>query len=685
MYKFVKIILTLIIVSSYSISFSQSDSVADSLNEIYKKAKGEEKYEILTQLWEHYYNECPEKSIPYLEKTIEYTRAKHLYKETANMLHNLGFAHYKITNYNAAIYHYKQSVKIKKNFDDNESIANTYNNIGLVYFDWSEYEQALIYYQKALEIIGKDNPCKMQATIFNNIGLVYLDWNDIDLALKYFNQALKIRENLFEKFGIASSLNNIGNAYYKLGNYNKALDNYKQSLKIKEEIGHKRGIANSLNNIGLIYLEIDNYNESINYLEQSLEIKKELNYKKGIANTFNNLGRVYIKLNNFERAIEYFNNSIEISKHLQLTSSLIESYQYLANAYELKKDDNNALIYYKKYFTTHDSIYNSSTRIKIIEIQTKYETQQREREIELLRIDKELKDLKLKKSQSQYKFLLIILILVIIFMIVLYLQYALKKRTNKLLAEKNEQLLKTNQKLEISENKLKELNVSKDKLFSIISHDLHSSFNVLLGFTEILAKKFKTIDEIKRQEYNQLIYKSSRQLFNLLDNLLKWSRTQSKVFNNNPEVIDITNIIVETTSALQINTEEKNIKININMDNNTYVYLDKNLIKTVIRNLLLNAIKFSYKHGEIDITSQNINKDIIINFKDYGTGIDNKDIKNLFKIDNITSTKGTMNEEGTGFGLVLCKEIIDIIGGKIKVESIKEKGSIFSIILPTKI
>ncbi|MGB5990128.1 MAG: cache domain-containing protein [Marinifilaceae bacterium] len=254
----------------------------------------------------------------------------------------------------------------------------------------------------------------------------------------------------------------------------------------------------------------------------------------------------------------------------------------------------------------------------------------------------------------------------------------LSHTTNKLLKINHSNL----KKLTESEKRLLISNKSKDRFFSIIAHDLKNPFNSLLGILEILLEDFDELDNESRKEYINVLYRSSNKLFNLLNDLLQWANMQTNHIDVKPSNIELYKIIEEQKEILSEQASKKQINFINNIDIDTHAFADKNMISTVIRNLFSNAIKYTNQGGEIKISAEKIKTQISISIKDNGQGIDKNIIDKLFKIDEKISTLGTAEETGTGLGLILCKEFIEINKGKISVSSIKGEESTFTFTLP---
>jgi len=233
-----------------------------------------------------------------------------------------------------------------------------------------------------------------------------------------------------------------------------------------------------------------------------------------------------------------------------------------------------------------------------------------------------------------------------------------------------------NEELEVQRKKLHELNASKDKFFSIIAHDLRNPIAGFLNLTEILSENFHTFSENESKEFIDIMNQASKQLYNLLENLLQWSRSQTGSIPFEPKYTSIKKIVENTIDLLMVNIENKKIKVYIKIDDQCHVYVDENMITTVIRNLVTNAIKFSNSEGTITIRAELNESFVVVSIIDNGVGMTKEDQEKLFRIDQHHTTPGT------GLGLILCKEFVERNGGKIWVESDLNKGSTFNFTLP---
>jgi PAS domain S-box-containing protein len=236
--------------------------------------------------------------------------------------------------------------------------------------------------------------------------------------------------------------------------------------------------------------------------------------------------------------------------------------------------------------------------------------------------------------------------------------------------------------IEDSQKLLKESNATKDKLFSIIAHDLKSPFSAILGYTEFLRSGLiqNNLEDIN--EIVENLYISSKSAYDLLENLLDWSRMQSGAFKFQVRSLLLDEIIDQPVTLVQSVANAKNITIIANYPNNVRILADVNLTNTILRNLLSNAVKFSYQNNKVLLNAIVIDSEVNIKVTDNGIGIRPESLKTLFMPDLQETTHGTLNEKGTGLGLMLCKDFIEKQGGKLTVESEIGKGSTFTFSLP---
>jgi signal transduction histidine kinase len=242
--------------------------------------------------------------------------------------------------------------------------------------------------------------------------------------------------------------------------------------------------------------------------------------------------------------------------------------------------------------------------------------------------------------------------------------------------------VRTHLKLRHTQRELREANAAKDKFFSIIAHDLRSPFTALVGMSQYLADGIENLDADTAKEFLQGMHTSSKNAYNLLENLLEWSRVQTGRMPMEPERIDAAEILKENLSLLEVNINNKELEVDNQLGATEPVWADPNAVQTIFRNLLSNAIKFTPQGGTISLFSRHLEDMAAFTVKDTGVGMDEATREGLFRIDVRHSSKGTNKEKGSGLGLILCREFVERNGGDITVESEPGRGTMFTFTLP---
>ncbi|MHC1702290.1 MAG: tetratricopeptide repeat protein [Tenuifilaceae bacterium] len=622
------------------------------------------------------------KALEYFLKSKDYRERSGEKDKRIQVLFSIARTYINLKRFSESIETYKQAVDIAREIED-------YNNEGLLlfgisnaYYEINDLNRSLEYAIKSANIQILHNIQTELGDTYNFIGYIHQSLRNYDLAEEYYLKSHEIYQKKNDIKGLSMTLNNLGIIYNINGDNQKSLEYYSKSLEYAKKLNDNDGIATALNNIGMINVELGLIGKGLDSYFESLQHSKRLFNKTGYANTYNNIAAAYLKSNDLVKAEKNVYYALEFARQLTDLTIIQESYQILAKIYSAKGLYSKAFEFLGLQLAYNDSLYNQERTRNILEMQTRFETEAKEKEIQLLKKDNEIRQLEVERHKSFQKYLLISSILLLILVAVIYFSLSIKRKTYKLISQKNFELEIANQKLKESEQTQRELNATKDKFFSIIAHDLKNPFNALLGFSELLEKNYDTYTKAEVKEYINVIYESSQSLFKLLDNLLQWSRTQTGTIIYHKEHFNLLQIVRQEIDLLQINADKKRINIKVLVDEKLTAFADKNIIATVVRNLLNNAIKFTNTSGIVEIWARETPDNIEVSVTDSGIGIDSNDLSKLFQLNSSLSNKGTANEEGTGLGLLLCKEFIEKNGGKIWVTSSKGKGSTFFFTLP---
>lgn len=623
-----------------------------------------------------------EQSIEFYTKSMEHRERSNDMLKVSYSLSNLSFSLQNLKRYSEAMDALKRAASICNSIGNAQDEALINQQIAALYKNLQDLNRSLEFALKAVNINLSNNITTGLANNYNFIGLLHKDLKNFDLAEEYFLKSLKIWQQEKNEEGLSNTYNNLGIVYDEKKDAQKALEYYSKSLELSKKLEDLKGIAVAYNNIGYLSIRINQIDAGIDSYLKSIKISHDLNDIESYLNTYNNIAIAYLKKNNIEKSEEYVNLVLKEFDKVKDLAIIQETYKILSNINSKKGNFKKAFEYKTIELAYNDTLYTQQQTSNIIEMQTRFETEAKEREIQILKKDNDIKQLEFERQRFFQRILIIISILFLIILVGGAMSFRYIRRSNKLLEQKNIEFENANIKLIESEKNLRELNATKDKLFSIIAHDLKNPFNALMGFSDLLDKNYNFLSEEERKEYIGVVSDSTQNLYKLLDNLLQWTRTQTGAITYISENFKLYPLIKQEVDILSPNADKKKININLKVDETQNVFADKNSIATVVRNLVSNAIKFTSNGGWIEIDAKQNNKYVEISVSDSGIGIKGDDIDKIFMLDSSFTTKGTANESGTGLGLLLCKEFVEKNNGKIWAESKKGKGSTFYFTLP---
>jgi len=523
---------------------------------------------------------------------------------------------------------------------------------GVNYWAMGEYDKALNYYDRCLRIAESIDNQKLEAFAMNNIGMIYHEIGDYKNAMTQFEKSLFIMKTLDDKIETAKIINSIGKLNTDMQSFDDALNNYQTVVDLIKNTSERKLYLWVLNDIGEVYSRLSQPDKAIDYFEQALKIADELNDQAGKAMVYNNIGHICLNKKKFAEARTDFRKAADYAQNAKAREQLMSAWENLSDLHHQKGEYKPSLEYYKLFKQMSDSIYNENKLKNIINIQTRYETETKEKEIELLRKDAELNRLRISKQNLVRNFLIALLLVVVMLTLIIFGRLQMKKKANVLLAGKNEvinkqkaelaeitdHLKQTNavleeQKKEIQQHveALREANNTKDKFFTIIAHDLKSPFNTILGFSYLLADQVREKDYDGIEEYAMYIQNSSQLALDLLMNLLEWARLQTGKVEYNPKSLEIVSLIDEVVELLNDTARQKQISITRDLPPNITVFADREMIGAILRNLISNAIKYTNPCGKIVILAEQKQCELKISISDNGVGIDDAAINPTWK------------------------------------------------------
>ena len=539
---------------------------------------------------------------------------------------------------------------------------------------------------QAEKLLESNDPLDLRFKIINQQAITHRKMKDYTSALKYFNI---LENNYFNKMDIIQRdtlLLNKGNVYAAMEEYDKAEEFFKNAYAEIIKINSPANQALTSYNLGALYYRQKRYAEAKEYITKSLEANLIIGAKAKIERCYRVLGAICFDQKDYSKAIYYYNMALEIAQSIKNPNSIMGNYNNLYLTYwdwgyysnNIKNLD-KALGYYQKYNLLKDSLYQSETTAKVLELEKQYETEKKNNQIAMLEKENQHQEdqILVQRNQRNYLFLIIILVSSILGIFVYFFYYY--KKVNKLLRVQSNRIL--NQKNLISEqnNKLQKSLNTQNKLFSIIAHDLRSPlasiFNIssLIGFY-IEDKNYPALETTKK-----MMDQKTDQILDLTDNLLNWARSQTESLKPLFVPLSLNEIFKECLELYRPIASDKDITIDCPEQQDLLIWADRNMARTICRNLVNNAIKFTHKNGKINVWHQSNDQFALISIKDSGIGIEKAKLESLFENSYENTSRGTAGEKSTGLGLSVCREFVDAMHGKIWVESETGQGSQFTV------
>ncbi|MBK6264365.1 tetratricopeptide repeat protein [Marivirga sp. S37H4] len=648
---------------------AQNRVLVDSLKSILPSVSGKEKVKVLRDLCYYSRSINFEEAVLYGEEAISYATEMMYQVQLGGAYEDLGSVYVHTGRYETALSLYEKARAIFVKMENRKGEASVIHNIGLIHMNKGDYPASLDYLLKALEMRNSLEGVKISGTL-SSIGEVYRSEKNYDKALEYYYQALEEAQRTKDLKNISTALNNIEIIYRKRGDLEKALDYRMQVIALQKEIEDDYGLSVSYNNLGELYSAQNKLEEALQYFNQSLEIKKRLNNRAGIAHTTEELALLHIKLGNFEKAISYADESMMMAKEIGNRKKQLDVYLTLSQIYQAFGKHKQALLYHINYTDLKDSIFNTTKETLISDMETKYQTVKKEAENEMLKLETEQQLATIAKKNRLVAIFIIGSLILVALAGLLLRAYQQKNKNNKLLVTQKDQLT--------------QLNATKNRFFGIIAHDLRGPLTALQGISGLLNYNIKKGNMESLNKIAVQIEDSALKVNALLDNLLKWALSQEGAIPYQPQRLALKPLVDESLQYFKDMAAAKDIRLEVNIPQETHVYADKETVSAIFRNLINNSIKFTPNGGAVSLLAVNEQGKVKINVVDNGTGMEEEKIQKLFILDDAKSTPGTAAERGTGLGLILVNDFVRMNQGTIEIESKVNQGSVFSINLPTK-
>jgi signal transduction histidine kinase/CheY-like chemotaxis protein len=597
----------------------------------------------------------------------------------------LGFVHLD-NEFQKSRDYFDQSLIHLQNLEDTTLKTDVFFHKGLIEYYLGNSRNAVRFFHRSLDGYLQNGKKQETANVFQNLGMVYSGRNDTVAALDYYLKSLNINNQLNNNVNSASVSHNIGVIYSNQGKLDKALEYYKNSLTNFQKAGFKEGVATVINNIGVLYEKQKSYRDALASYQKALQLFKELQNNHLIIYGHFNMGKAYTGLKDYDNALFHFNKCIDLSIELSATDFLTEAYASISGIYEQKAEYKKSLAFYQKFKVLEDSLHNTETQARLTEIQSQYNNELTAKELAL----------QTKKLNRKTLILYIFITGAFFFLVVIVLLYF--ENRQKLKAQKElmqhrdhlEEMVKNKTealKIEINERKIAEESEKlKSAFLANMSHEIRTPMNSILAFSNFLKDNSLTIE--KREEYIHYINTCGRNLLQIINDILDIAKLEAKQLHIKKEPCNLSQLLKETYQIMKEGKSpelEGDVSFRLSpqyLHENLIIETDYNRLRQVITNLIDNAFKYTQK-GYIEFGIQKIKGNLIFFYvKDTGTGIPLNKTRAIFERFHQSEVDLHKKVGGNGLGLAICKNLTELLGGKIWVVSKMGHGSIFNFTLP---
>ncbi len=587
--------------------------------------------------------------------------------------------------------YYRQAIEISREINDSLTLSKGIVNQGMILNNQGKYDEAIKNYITAIKIFEQLHDQKGIAISHLSIGNILRKQNTQEKAIASYNNALKIFKEINDELGECFCYNNLGICYTNLGNYKKSFEFYNRALAIYEKNGNESGMSMMYSNISTVYLFQDDYDKATEYVLKSLKINEKNRNSLSLLGAYVNLASIYLeratdslisvtpRREYIDNAIQYAEKGLALTDTLQLIMEKVSTLKVLKDAYSLKGNYEKAYEMANTMIELNDSLYNKEKTKIIADIETKYETDKKEHEIQKQKLEIYEQQLKLSNARLLRNSLAVAFVLLVIVILLVSRNYRQKNKAHRILDEKNSLIEKQNREILLQSNNLQAANKKlidllqfKEGMTGMIVHDLKNPLSNILNSNVIPDNEFR----------EQLIMQSGYDMLNLVENILDVYKLQETGMRIEKEQVDIYEILKANLVEVALYITEKGLTIELPPKDIPSVMADKKLIKRIFSNFLSNAVKYSPDHSTITIQVKVINgRDVRISIYNPGPAIPKDKQNYIFENFGQYEPRTIGLPSSTGIGLSFCKKAVEAHNGKIGVISEKE-GAEFWFILP---
>ncbi|MCR9249314.1 MAG: tetratricopeptide repeat-containing sensor histidine kinase [bacterium] len=572
--------------------------------------------------------------------------------------------------------------------------------LGLNHLYRYQYDSARILYQQVHDNTKNE---RVKATALGELGISYYYESNDSEALKYLIESYKLWKEIGDTLRLAGITNNLGVIQRYLGDYKNSNYFLKQALIFKKHTGQTVTLGSTYHNLGINFDEMGQPDSSLYYSQKAKLIREKYNDVRGLAKTYSSLGKIYMGQSRYDSSLFFYDKAITIDRNLKdfaaLSSDQIsmaeallrtgrhrKSIALLTEALNVTRDarvkqdglkllatNYDAIHSYKdassikeQLLSLRDSINTAEKETSLQELRVQFDTEQKESQIAQLSAENEIQELKAQQDAQTKTILAVGLIALLIIAALLYSRSRTKSKNNEVLDAKNKELAVINQ--------------TKDRLFSIISHDLKSPLSSFHLITQSLAQNLDNLKKEQLKEYLESLRDSSANVRDMMDNLLKWALAQTDQLGYKMEPVALNDVLNGVVNQLNVVSNAKEISIDTNLIENLKLQGDASFLEIVIRNLLSNSLKFTESGKSITLETREEGDQAIIRVMDQGVGMEQTEIEKLLAGEILGAEIHNSTEKGTGLGITLVQELVKKMEGQLQVTSEKGRGTTFELL-----
>lgn len=632
---------------------------------------------------------------------------------------NLALLHKNTNQLDMALDQLMKMQKLISSMEEVTPISKTvlYSNLAGIYYLKGQNVLGMQYLDSVSQYINQFDNVYVKGKVYNNLGKFFSEIERYDKALSMLKRSREIYEELGDASMLAMIYGNLGEVYEKIYNYQRAENYYRQSLNSYKSQGDSLGIANVKEHLGVILTLRRDFKASRVLLEEAYSIFDSFNDGPGMGQVTISIANSYLQQENYSMVIEYLDNNMEIIVNANRRNLLEDYYKLRMNGFKALNRYADALVATEKYHAIQDSIQETRHRANL-------KIMKQELSLSKYMLQNQL-SLKEKKAESTaplsplWLYVAIVLLIIVAGFAVISIRNEKQrnKALNQQLAEKEKQVAAMNQKaldfkqqvkeeveqrtqdyeeqikqFKKKDNKLKkslkeveDANYLKNAFLSNMSHEIRTPLNGIIGFASLLETELSLLENEELYGYANGIQQSGERLLHLLNNIIDISRIEANDLQVSLQETNLNQIIDKSAELFKFQANEKSLALNIRLEETPMIYADPDSVSKILSDIIDNAVKYTEK-GFINVTNGYLSdkKEVFVKVKDTGIGIDETYLPKVFEAFRQESLGYSRAFQGAGLGLPLAKRLLDLLSGRIEIESKKQEGTIVTVYLPTK-